>query len=227
MIDFDRYSSNYDTALAEGLSISGEDKQYFAQGRVVWLAKCLVKFSIPVKSLIDYGCGTGTSTPLFFEILGAEEFIGLDSSVLSLEVARKAYELERAKFFHPEEYQPGGDIDLLFCNGVFHHIPPQERAATVNYLHRCLRPGGILALWENNPWNPGTRYVMSRIPFDRDAIMLSPREMRRIVRDCGFEVLQTDFLFIFPRALKFLRWVEPSLSRLPLGGQYQVLCRKY
>jgi hypothetical protein len=26
-----------------------------------------------------------------------------------------------------------------------------------------MRPGGVVALWENNPWNPATRYVMGRI----------------------------------------------------------------
>ena len=91
---------------------------------------------------------------------------------------------------------------------------------------RRLRPGGLFALWENNPWNPGTRYVMSRIPFDRDAVPLAPPEARRLVRACGFEVLRTDFLFLFPRALRLMRPLEARLSRLPLGAQYQVLCRR-
>jgi SAM-dependent methyltransferase len=226
MVDFDRFSSDYDSALAEGLSITGEDKHYYARGRLAWLARSLAKFSVRTKCLIDYGCGTGTSAPLFFELLGAEEIIGLDTSVNSLAVARKTHNTAGTKFYHPDEYQPCGQIDLTFCNGVFHHIPPKKRADAVNYIYRCLRPGGIFAIWENNPWNPGTRYVMSRVPFDRDAIMLSHLETRRIVKDCGFEELRTDFLFIFPKALRFLRWIEPLLSSLPLGGQYQVLCRK-
>ena len=41
-------------------------------------------------------------------------------------------------------------------------------------IRRLLRPNGIFALWENNPWNPGTRLVMRRIPFDRDASLLTP-----------------------------------------------------
>jgi hypothetical protein len=89
-----------------------------------------------------------------------------------------------------------------------------------------LRPGAIFAFWENNPWNPGTRYVMRRVPFDRDAVTLSPPEARRWLRSAGFEILRTDFLFIFPRPLRWLRRLEPILSRAPLGGQYQVLCRK-
>ena len=81
-------------------------------------------------------------------------------------------------------------------------------------------------LWENNPWNPGTRYVMSRIPFDQGAVTLTPPEARALVRQGGFQVVRTDSLFFFPRQLKWLRWMEPHLWRLPLGGQYQVLCRR-
>ncbi len=81
-------------------------------------------------------------------------------------------------------------------------------------------------MWENNPWNPGTRYVMSRIPFDRDAVTLTPREARALVRANGFDIVDTTFLFIFPRALRWLRALEPPLARLPFGAQYQVLCRK-
>jgi len=39
-------------------------------------------------------------------------------------------------------------------------------------------------------------------------------------------VLRTDFLFIFPKMLGFLRGLEPQLSRFPFGAQYQLLCRK-
>jgi hypothetical protein len=40
------------------------------------------------------------------------------------------------------------------------------------------------------------------------------------------EVIGTDFLFIFPKLLGWLRGLEPWVTRLPLGAQYQVLCRK-
>ncbi len=115
---------------------------------------------------------------------------------------------------------------MVYCNGVFHHIPPAQRAQTVNYIWHSLRPGGLFALWENNPWNPGTRYVMSKIPFDHDAITLVPPEARDLLRQGGFEIIRTDFLFLFPKPLKSLRWIEPWLRAMPLGGQYQVLCRK-
>ena len=224
---FDLYADDYDVALTRGISVSGETKDYFVQRRIEWLRDCLIRLSAPVAALMDFGCGTGSSSRFFFDILGVENFVGIDQSPKCLEVARITYGSDRARFLLFDEYEPCDEVDLVFCNGVFHHIPPVERAAAVDYILRSLRPGGYVALWENNPWNPGTRYVMSRIPFDRDAITLAPAEARQLLRVGGFEIIRTDFLFIFPRILHWFRWVEPFCSRLPLGAQYQILCRKF
>jgi len=67
---------------------------------------------------------------------------------------------------------------------------------------------------------------MSRCAFDRDAILLTPPEARNRLRARGFEILRTDFRFIFPRALRALRKIEDLVYRAPLGTQYQILCRK-
>ena len=223
---FDVYAEDYDVALECGISISGEKRDYFAQRRIEWLRDCLKLLSAPVTTLMDFGCGTGSSTPLFFNILGVEHFVGTDQSAKSLEIARRAHSSERAQFLLFDEYQPCGQFDVVFCNGVFHHIAPMDRVPAIEYILRSLRPGGFFAFWDNNPWNPGTRYVMRRIPFDRDAITLSPPQARQLLRLGGFDILRTDFLFIFPRILSWCRWIEPNCSRLPLGAQYQVLCRK-
>jgi trans-aconitate methyltransferase len=175
---------------------------------------------------LDYGCGTGSAVPLLLENLGVTWVIGTDISVKLLEEARRMYDSAHTQFLLFDHYQPDSKLDLIFCNGVFHHIPPHERTRAVDYIYRALRPGGVFSFWENNPWNPGTRYVMSRIPFDRDAITLTPPEARRLLRTHGFEILRTDFLFIFPRSLRWLRCIEPLLSRLPVGAQYQILCRR-
>lgn len=224
--EFDRYAEDYEAALAQGLSASGEDKAYFARGRIAWLANCLRRLHEQPRAVMDFGCGIGSAVPFFFELLKVESICGLDISERSLAVAKRVHGSARTQFFLFGQYQPREQIDLAFCNGVFHHIPPSERAVAVNYIYRSLRSGGLFALWENNPWNPGTRYVMRRIPFDRDAITLTPPEARALLRTSGFEILRTDFLFIFPRVLKCCRWIEPLLSPLPFGAQYQVLCRK-
>jgi SAM-dependent methyltransferase len=152
--------------------------------------------------------------------------VGVDISAKSLEVARRSYKCWNANFLLFGDYLPRAEMDLAFCNGVFHHIPPEQRAASVSYVFRALSPGGLFSFWENSPWNPGTRYIMNRCPFDKDAITLSPPEARRLLQAAGFEILRTDFLFIFPHILRWLRGLEPLVARLPFGGQYQILCRK-
>jgi SAM-dependent methyltransferase len=225
--EFDRYADEYDAALGASLTATGEDKHYFARRRAEWLARRLGKVAARPRSVLDFGCGTGSSTPYLFDWLGAESVVGIDVSSKSLDVARNLYGADgRARFQTLEEYRPSAEIDLAFSNGVFHHIPLDERARAVGIVYQALRPGGHFALWENNPWNPGTRYVMSHCAFDEDAITLAPPETRHLLRAGGFEIVGTDFLFIFPRALGFLRRLEPLAARLPLGGQYLVLCRK-
>jgi SAM-dependent methyltransferase len=223
---FDAYASEYDSALAEGLSVSGESKDFFAQGRVEHLAGRLRELQFRTSSVMDFGCGTGTNTPFLLKLNGVTSLLGVDVSESSLNIARRTITDQRAAFSVLDQYRPDGCYDLVFTNGVFHHIPPADRAAAIDTIFRALRPGGLLAFWENNPWNPGTRYVMSRIPFDRDAITMSAREAQGMIRNGGLEVLRTDFLFIFPKVLGFLRTLEPSLTRFPFGAQYQLLCRK-
>ena len=56
--------------------------------------------------------------------------------------------------------------------------------------------------------------------------MLSPPEARALLRRGGFDILRTDFCFIFPRTLRAVRKIEDFVYRLPFGTQCQVLCRK-
>lgn len=223
---FDAFAADYDAALNEGLAVSGEDKNYFARGRIDWLKRCLAKHSHTPRRILDFGCGTGSATPFFLDAFPDCELLGLDVSARSIEVARDRHGSPRATFATMSIYRPDGSFDLAFCNGVFHHIPPAERAAATKYVHDSLSPGGLFALCENNPWNPATRYVMSRIPFDRDAITLFAPESRRLLRTTGFTVLRTDYLFIFPRLLKWFRPLEKLVQKLPMGTQYMVLGRK-
>jgi SAM-dependent methyltransferase len=223
---FDAYAADYDAALDEALSISGETKSFFARGRVHWLARCLKRRGRIVQTAMDFGCGTGSSVPLFLDMLGARTVIGVDPSPRLLDAARRMYQSERASFLLPSQYTAESRVDLVYCNGVFHHIPETDRSPALAYIYHALRPGALFSFWENNPWNPGTRYIMRRLPFDRDAQTLSYLRARRLLHASGFQLLESSFLFLFPRPLRVLRPLERFFSRVPIGGQYHILCMK-
>jgi SAM-dependent methyltransferase len=222
--DFDAVAASYEAALEQGLQLSGEGPEYFAQRRIAWTAHVSAKAAI--RSVVDFGCGIGLAARGLADQFNASVVWGFDPSINSIERARRESSDPRLRFTADAAALPVGECDLVYCNGVFHHIPPGERSAALSTIGHVLRPGGWFALWENNPWNPGTRWVMRRIPFDRDAQTLSPIAARRMLRAAGFEVRRTDAWFLFPHALRWLRPLESLVHRLPLGGQYLALAQK-
>lgn len=224
--EFDKFARDYEALFKPWLRIAGASREHFARSRLEWLASLLAEQRSTPRRVMDFGCGTGISLPLLEEILHAEEVIGLDTSEESLAVASESIGRRSVQLATPTQYVPCQDLDLVFCNGVFHHIPVAERTDAVEYLYRCLRPGGIFALWENNPWNPVQSFAMKHAEIDKNAIPLSPPESRRVVALAGFTVIRTDYLFFFPGRFKWLNPLEKSLIKVPLGAQYQVLARK-
>ena len=224
MAEFDAYAQNYAESLAQGLAISGEDGYFYLHGRIAWVRRCLDQIGVRPTRCLDFGCGCGDSATELIDTLGVQTVTGVDVSHSEIAVARRRFLTSNSRFFELSELDPSGNFDFAYTNGVFHHIPPADRHESLQYIRESLKPGGYFAFWENNPWNPGTSYVMSRIPFDRGAITLNPRCAYRLLESAGFRVIHTTFQFVFPRVLSFFRPLEPFLARFPLGAQYQVLC---
>lgn len=223
---FDEFAFSYDQALNQGLRFTGEGRDYFAHGRVHWLRRRLEGLQSQSRTCLDFGCGIGSGCEPLVREFHLHAYLGYDPSVESISQARQSANETVARFESDENAIPQNSFDLAFTNGVFHHIPLSERQKCVNLVWRALKPGGWFAFWENNRWHPLVHFLMSRVQFDRDAKMLFPHQARRLLVHGGFEVLRTDFLFVFPAMLKALRPLEAMLCKLPLGGQYLVLARK-
>jgi trans-aconitate methyltransferase len=217
-------ADEYEAMLMRGVSLSGEHWSFFARGRVEDLQRRLATTVAP-RRILDFGCGIGYTTDLLGAAFPAAEVVGIDTSVDALRRAEEAHGSARVRFEPVEGFSGAGTFDLCYTNGVFHHIEPAKRAEALALIRDALTETGYFALFENNPWNPGTRMVMRRIPFDRDAQMLSPVQARRFLRDDGWRVAACRSLFYFPRALAALRTAEPWLTRWPLGAQYYILAQ--
>lgn len=224
--EFDLHADSYDADLNRALAVTGDNKDYFANERVAWMAERLAQLGERPSQILDYGCGIGDTSPLLQRAFAAERVMGVDISARSIEVAVERNASPTCQFMVYGDFVERESMDLAYCNGVFHHIPLNQRDAAVEYVYQRLRPGGFLAFWENNPWSPATRYVMSQCVFDRDAIMIPPPQARYLLRAQGFEILRTDYRFFFPRFLGALRFLEAAFAGIPLGAQYIVLCCK-
>ena len=219
-------SVEYEQMLNQGIRLSGEGQEFFIRGRVESL-KSRLPGGLKVRRILDFGCGIGTSARHLGEQFEKAEVVGVDTSENALSYATDKWGSDRLRFLGMDALDSEKDFDLCYVNGVFHHIEPVDRAEAVRKIYGALRSGGRFALFENNPWNPGARMVMQRIPFDRDAKMLSVPNAVRLLRVGGFGGTVSRWsLFYFPRLLAPLRFLEGALSHLPLGAQYCVLADK-
>jgi SAM-dependent methyltransferase len=223
--EFDEFATKYKKTMERSCALAGESPEFYAAGRMQWCRRRLLPY-FPLETVLDFGCGTGGSFTHFFDVLGCRSVIGVDPSAESLRVAKEKHPRLNLRLSTSEDFVPSGSIPLAFCNGVFHHIPPGDRLQALSVIRDALSENGILAFWENNPWNPVVTYSMSLNEFDRNAETLSPPRSARLLKEAGFRIVVIDYCFFFPHFARRLRGLEPALRWLPLGAQYLVLARK-
>lgn len=216
-VDFDDFAGEYSKIQDDHLRFFGEESAYFARVKA-GAARDLV--GPAPRRILEYGCGTGMNLgPLAASFPGAQ-LSGCDISEESLRVAAKRH--PGADLFVPGKEGDAGrePYDLVFVANVLHHVVPAERGRMLAGLCRRMTAGGSLVVFEHNPYNPVTRRLVDTCPFDRDALLLVPRELRSLVAAAGLRFRSLRYILFFPSFLRWLRFLEKTMGFLPLGGQY-------
>jgi SAM-dependent methyltransferase len=222
-MDFDRFAQDYSHVLDRSLSMSGEDSTYFAEYKALYLRRILgPSFGGKV---LDFGCGVGLLARFVKAHLPAAHIDGFDVSQDS--IANVDPVLSSSGLFTSSLQALAKDYDLIVVANVMHHIPPERRADVVQNLAERLRVGGLLSIFEHNPGNPVTRWVVEHCPFDDDAVLLPPPETVGRVEKAGLRLNRRDYIVFMPSFLQWLRPLEWSLRGLPMGAQYVVVAEKH
>ncbi|CAN5467766.1 class I SAM-dependent methyltransferase [soil metagenome] len=211
---FDAYAASYDELHRKNIEASGEGPEYFAE------YKCRVvgRMTPPSSRILDFGCGIGNLTR--FLVREFADVQGYDPSDRSIERARLA--VPEGRFGSDLAALERGEarFDAIVVANVLHHVPPRERSALIERIVKLLAADGQLVVFEHNPYNPLTRRAVATCEFDEDAILLSSRETRGLLRGAGLRDVAREYVVFFPRPFKALRGAEPKLGWLPLGAQY-------
>jgi SAM-dependent methyltransferase len=227
--EFDKYAAAYLQMHAANIRITGEPPEYFAEYKVADVAALLKRDGLSASpDILDYGAGIGTSVPYFRRYFPNSKVIALDVSRLSLEVGESRFG-EAAEWVHFDGLTvpyPDQSFDVVFLACVLHHVSHDEHAAAMAELFRVLRPGGTLAIFEHNPYNPLTRHAVNTCPFDENAVLVRPSRLRAAAERAGFVDASIVYRVFFPHVLRALRGIEPYLTRVPLGGQYRLHARR-
>ena len=226
--EFDKFAEEYLATHKSNLAVTGESPDYFARYKVVEIARRLRAQGVTPKRVLDFGCGIGNSAPHLRAAFPDAEITAVDVSEKSLAVARARFP-GAADFvaYDPNGAPPGPaeGYDLIFSACVFHHIEATEHEAIFRRLRERLAPKGTLAIFEHNPVNPVSRYIVATCPFDENAILIPAGEFARRQRQAGFGRVGVTYTGFFPGPLKALRPLEPFMAKLPLGAQYYTLAQ--
>ena len=117
-------------------------------------------------------------------------------------------------------------FDLIFISGVYHHIPLEEREKVTTDIKRMLKKDGYIIIFEHNPYNPITQKIVNSCEFDRDAILLTSKNLKEYFSDKNCKLEKSAYTLFFPKQLSFLRPLEKYLEKVPCGGQHYVLYKK-
>ncbi len=223
MQSFDHLAGSYDDLLKDPL------RDRFAGGSEFFIKqKCRIvekRLSGRGRShwrVLDAGCGQGTALTM---LRGTFHTFGSDISLPMLAGAAK-----RGPVVVQEPYTlPFADdtFDAVYAFCIYHHIPDHEHVRHLSELCRVVKPGSEVMVFEHNPYNPVTARIFARAPIDRGCHMIKPRDLRATFQRAALEQIQQGYLLFVPEPLYgALGFIEPALSRLPLGGQYFVSGRK-
>src|SRR5688572_2794020 len=164
-VDFDNYTSNYNTLLQEQTAFFSPNEEYFARYKVDIVRN---KVTAPVSRVLEFGCGIGRNITFLQKAFPNAEISGYDISEASLAIAR---EENPGIAFTADVDTLKGPYDLIFIAGVFHHVAPPERAGLAQKVLALLASFGNLFVFEHNPYNPITRRIVNNCPYDADAVL--------------------------------------------------------
>jgi ubiquinone/menaquinone biosynthesis C-methylase UbiE len=221
--EFDQYKENYASYISAAIAFSGQSHDFYLKLKADHLHGIIAKtFGVgtPVK-LLDVGCGHGLMHPLL-----AAPNIELSACDPAASV------IEEAKLRNPSVAYLANDgrtlpyednvFDVAVAACVLHHVEPAQWGDFLREMKRVVRPGGLLVIYENNPYNPFTLHIVKNCPIDENAVLLKCGVLKKLLSEVGLKAVDRDYIIFFPNSHDIFRKIESRLTWLPLGAQYAI-----
>jgi SAM-dependent methyltransferase len=229
---FDAYATGYAAGMENPLkAVLGATADQFVELKLRWMLRRFpsLRARHGATQVLDYGCGSATLLRLMAEIGAKATLAGCDVSPGMLAEAERRWPEHLLGAKPALHLQQGArtpfqdeEFDLVVISSVLHHVPPADRPSVYAELRRVTRTGGHIVVFEHNPLNPLTRFVVSHTPIDFDAILLRAGEVARGLTASGATDVRTRYLMFAPPRVRMPDLLEEGLGWLPVGGQYVV-----
>lgn len=225
--EFDTFSEGYRIIHTKNLRLSGAESNYFCEHKILEIKKQECSQSI---KLLDFGCGDGLISTYFFRHFPSGFYYGIDVSSENIKRALLHKSDHCSFYLYQGNELPFEDetFDIALVANVFHHIDRNDHMKTIMEICRKLKPTGRLYIFEHNPLNPVTQWIVKTCVFDKKAKLLLPNQFKRYFKNSQILNFKLRYLLFFPRHRLF-RWFikfEKYLSKIPVGAQYLIIGQK-
>ncbi|TAL61635.1 MAG: class I SAM-dependent methyltransferase [Bacteroidetes bacterium] len=184
----------------------------------------MIQGIVSIKTIVDIGCGDGSSTNELKGRFNEIEFTGFDPASQAIELAKTKY--TKCKFFvgnilDPSTF-PQQKFDLAVMRGILHHLPTQQ-AAIQNSAALSKR----LLIIEPNGNNPILKWIEKKSEYHikHEEQSFTSKFLKEICIKSNFEIREMDFIgfvpFFFPAfPAKAIHFFQPLLENIPFMGKY-------
>lgn len=221
MSEFDRVKDSYRATVDRCVGFVGKDVDFFAAVKADFLGDAVRREFGHTERLrvLDVGCGHGIIHPHLRRY--GFDLVGADTATEVLDIARAENPGIRYVGFDGKVLPfEARSFDVAYAVCVMHHVPPADWIGFLAEMRRVVRPGGMIAVFEHNPWNPLTRYVVASNEIDKDAVLLAAPRLRRLLERAGFTQVRSANILFTPFLHPLFRRLDMMLWWCPLGAQY-------
>lgn len=225
--EFDEFASNYLNMLKNPLrNFVNSNNEYFVEAKTKLIKRIInAQFLSDRKiNIVDVGAGIG----IFEKFLQDRKIniFGLDLSYKMVRVASKVNTISQGGYCQANAIHlplPNDFADIVFASCVIHHISDHIRANFIKDMYRICKPGGRMIIFEHNPYNLLTQFVVKTTPLDNNAILTTSKEIIGL-----FNLLKINnlivcyFLYGSHKIDGFIYESLNFMKSIPFGGQFYI-----
>jgi SAM-dependent methyltransferase len=224
---FEHYKNTYRQEIQKSINFAGKDLDFYTEVKVSKLLYLTYQFlgSPNQLNILDVGCGIGITD--FYLTSKYKKVYGID---LSHGAVKKAETLNPQAFYksYAGKKLPysKNSMDITFAICVMHHVVPDELNQFCKEMMRVTKKGGLVIIFEHNPFNPLTRHAVAHCKLDENAHLLSLKKIENMLVTSEGTILDRRYILFTPFRGRLFSYLDTLLKGIPLGAQYLVTARK-